>query len=163
MELNVRSEEKYTCKFCNDDISALTKKLQQHPTARLWMKHGQCSAACTSATDINRTYSLVTSREANNRPSPEKKMKRGNHNTNIIHGLTRAAVIEDTTENKNERRAARTITAGKIIALSSLAAALIFFYYEFFALALGGLILGAGGLALYRLGVWKKGRIRDQR
>ena len=163
MELNVRSEERYTCEFCNDDIPALTKKLQQHPTARLWMKHGQCCAACTSASDINGTYRLISSREFNNSPSPERKGKRGNHNTNIILGLTRAAVIEDATEEKNKRRAERTITAGKIIALSSLAAALIFFYYEFFALALGALILSTGGIALYRLGLCKKCRISDQR
>ncbi|MDT8402712.1 MAG: hypothetical protein RQ743_13550, partial [Bacteroidales bacterium] len=52
MEIKQNSPEKYKCEYCNNDISILTKKLQQHHTSNLWMKHGQCSAACVAPKDI---------------------------------------------------------------------------------------------------------------
>ena len=151
----------YKCDFCNEDISMLTKKLQQHPTSQLWLKHGQCCAACTAATEnITGIKKEVITRQDQNKSSLKSIVQSGDHNTNIIHALTRASEIEEEAGFKIRKRVQRLITTGKTIGSIGLAAGFIFFYYEYFTVALIGLITFIGGIILCRLGVWKKCRIK---
>jgi len=90
------SAEKFKCEYCDSDISLLTKKLQQHPTSQLWLRHGQCCAACKSARETNgiNNKELISIQDFdkifnNNALKPE------DHNTNLIHTLTRDSEIED--------------------------------------------------------------------
>jgi len=161
MEMKNSSSISYKCDFCNEGISMLTKKLQQHPTSQLWLKHGQCCAVCTAATkNITGIKKEVITRQDHNKSSRESISKSGDHNTNIILALNRASEIEEEAEFKIRRRAQRSITTGKTIASIGLAAGFIFFYYEYFTVALIGLITFIGGIVLCRLGVWKKCRTR---
>jgi len=138
----------------------LTKKLQQHPTSQLWLKHGQCCAACTAPQNITGIAKNEILRTDYDKSYPDKKAKSGNHNTNIILALSKASQIEEEAEFKIKRRAQRSLTSGKIIASVSLAASFLFFYYEHFYLALIGFIICIGGIVQCRLGVWKKCRTR---
>lgn len=158
--MKTKSSKKYTCDYCNNDISLLTIKLQQHSTSQLWLKHGQCCAACTTTKDITGIHKEVTVREDHDKSYLKRISRNGDHNTNIFFALTRAAKIEDASKLKSKKWAQRLITTGKIIASVGLAACLIFLYYEFFIIALIGLIVCITGIVTCRLGVWGKCRTR---
>ena len=147
----------------------LTRKLQQHPSSHLWLRHGQCCAACTATGDITGLEmelmidedlkKLSQNGDDLNNSSHENVFLSGNHNTNILYALTRASEIEEGTQLESRRRARRAIRAGNTVATVSIATGFIFFYYEYFVFALVGLIIGVAGIVLCRLAVWKKYRI----
>lgn len=160
MEIKQNSPENYKCEYCNNEISILTKKLQQHHTSNLWMKHGQCCAACVAPKDITGLDRDSLQQYINYDSHEIGKSLPGNHYTNIARGLERASVIEEQHEIKIKKLAQRYIAAGKIIAISCLAAAFIFFYYELFTLALASSAFCIAGIFLGKLGVCKKCRTR---
>ncbi len=154
------SAEKYKCDYCDSDISLLTKKLQQHPTSHLWIRHGQCCAACKSVGEINGINNIRSIAVQDFDKSPnDNGMQSGDYNGNKTHSLAREAEIEDEVRLNIRKQARRTIRAGNIIASVSLVAAFLFFYYEYFHLAIAALIMAIAGVVLCRLGVWKKCRI----
>lgn len=169
MEIRGDSQEIYTCHICNKDISGLTKKLQQHPTSRIWIRHGQCCAACISPEDITSMLDAdITSMHVAADINSEyreagvlKNRQNGDPHTNIMSGLERAVEIEELKEEKLNRRAKRTVTAGRIIVASSLAGGFLFFYYESFILALICLIICITGIIVYRMGTLKQYRKRS--
>ncbi len=158
MEIQERSTIKYKCDFCSNDISILTKKLQEHPTSSLWMKHGQCCAACISPKEITGIDKLGLMKDNNSRSSERRKSLPGSHNTNILIGLSRASRIELTAKEKVRKKIQRSITVGRIIGSTGLAAGFIFFYYEYFTIAIICLVLCISGIVLCRLGIWKRCR-----
>ena len=153
------SAEKFKCEYCDSDISLLTKKLQQHPTSQLWLRHGQCCAACKSARETNgiNNKELISIQDFdkifnNNALKPE------DHNTNLIHTLTRDSEIEDEAKLNMRIWARKMIRAGNIIATLSLVASFLLFYNEYFYQAIAALIVAVLGIVICRLGVWKKCR-----
>lgn len=154
------SAEKYKCEYCNNDISLLTLKLQQHPTSQLWLRHGQCCAACKSAGEIegvnNKESVAVLGHDKSfndNGLQPEVS------NNILINAPASKGDIEDEAKLNMRKRARRTIKAGNIIASISLVACFLFFYYEYFFLSIASLIIAIAGIVLCRLAIWKKCRI----
>jgi len=156
MEIQKHSSDKYKCDYCSNDISILTKRLQEHPTSSLWIKHGQCCAACISPNEISDINKLGLKRDDNSKSPEERRPLPGNHNTNILIGLNRASKIEQTAKEKVRKTIQRSITIGRIIGSTGLAAGFIFFYYEYFTFAIICLVAGISGILLCRLGIWKK-------
>ncbi|MBN1388918.1 MAG: hypothetical protein JW965_10755 [Bacteroidales bacterium] len=159
MEMNDSFTKIYKCDYCNNGISLLIKKLQEHPTSNIWLRYGRCCAACIATEEIKGIDKELLNGEDPNKSSHENVFKSGDHNTNILYSLTRAVEIEDETRLKNRKKATRAITAGNIVTSVSLLAGLIFFYYEYFTFALVALIIVIAGIVLCRLGVVKKCRI----
>ncbi len=154
------SAENYKCEYCNNDISLLTLKLQQHPTSQLWLRHGQCCAACKSAGELegvnNKESVAVLGRDKSfndNGIQPEDS-----YNI-IINTPASDGDIEDEAKLNMRKRAGRTIKAGNIIASISLVACFLFFYNEYFFLSIASLIIAIAGIVLCRLAIWKKCRI----
>jgi len=154
------SAEKYKCEYCAKDISVLTKKLQQHPTSQLWLRHGQCCAACKSAESIkginNKESIVVLGLE---KSSDNNRLQSEDPNTNLIYTPASDADNEDEAILNMRKRARITIRAGNIIASVSLVACFLFFYYEYFYLSIASLIVAIAGIILCRFAVWKKCRI----
>lgn len=154
------STNKYQCDYCDQYISILTKRLQQHSTSDYWQKHGQCCAACAATGEVRGINNArLTPEPRHGKSSRGNVLWSGNHNNNIILALARAAEIEEKTEQKIRKQSQITITSGKIIIAFGLAGGFIFFYYEYFTIAIIGIIISIAGLVLYRLGVWNKYRI----
>lgn len=160
MEVQQNSPEIYKCEYCNNNISILTKKLQQHYTSNLWMKHGQCCAACIAPRDITGIDRSLLSPQINNNSKGQGNKLPGDHNTNIAMGFQKVSEIEEEHRMKVNENARRYMTAGNIIIFASLLTGFVFVYYEFFILAVVCSFLCLGGIFLCRLGVWKKCRIR---
>ncbi|MEE4214355.1 MAG: hypothetical protein V2I34_04765 [Bacteroidales bacterium] len=158
MEINVDSQKKYTCHICSKDINVLTKKLQEHPTSGIWVRHGQCCAACVAPEDITGLHDDVMVKSEYRQEGTSGNKHNGDPHTNILSGLERAVEIEELKTQNNERRAKRTATAGRITVVSSLAAGFLFFYYELFILALICLIICITGIIVYRKGTVKQFR-----
>jgi len=158
METNVDSQNKYTCHICSKDINVLTKKLQEHPTSGIWVRHGQCCATCVAPEDITGLHDdVMIKSEYREAGMPGNKLN-GDPHTNILSGLERAVEIEEMNAQKIDRRTKRTVTAGRIIVVSGLAAGFLFFYYELFILALICLVICIAGIMVYRMGTVKQFR-----
>jgi len=149
----------HVCDHCNKDITSLTYKLQQHSSSHIWLKHGQCCAACVSSQDIRNNMDEQDLIIEDRKPYEEKIRETGNYRTNIFLALSRAADMEDNAGTKSKGKAKRFITTGKIIGATGISAGFVFLYYELFILSIIFFIVGIAGIILCRLGVWKQCRI----
>lgn len=156
MEKDVDYQKKYTCHICSKDINVLTKKLQEHPTSGIWARHGQCCAACVGPEDITGLHNDMMVKSEYREEDLSGNKHNGNPHTNILSGLERAVEIEELNAQKTDRRAKRTVSAGRIIVASSLVAGFLFFYYEFFMFALICLVICITGIIVYRMGTLKQ-------
>lgn len=156
METSVDSQKKYTCHICSKDIDVLTKKLQEHPTSGIWVRHGQCCAACVAPEDITGLHNDVMANSEYREEVTSGNKHNGDPHTNILSGLERAVEIEELNSQKIDRCAKRTVTAGRIIVVSGLAAGFLFFYYELFIFAIICLVICITGIIIYRKGKMKQ-------
>jgi hypothetical protein len=160
MEMDENSNAKHKCDICSKEITVLTKKLQEHSTAGLWVRHGQCCAACVAPEDITGMYDNGTLKSENQVEHLHANIQDHDPHTNILSGLERAVELEELRAQKTNRCAGRTVTAGRAIVASSLLAGFLFFYYEYFIIALICLTVCIGGLIVCRLGILKQCRTR---
>lgn len=145
----------HICDHCNKDINSLTYKLQQHPSSHVWLKHGQCCAACVATGDIrvaNNDKEFIVEKRI---PYDERIREEGSHRKNVLLAFSRAAELEDKTGAKLRRKTQNSITAGKVIGAAGFAAGLIFTYFEMFFLAGGSILFGIAVIVICRLGICK--------
>lgn len=130
------SSDKHICIYCNNSIPSLTYKLQQHTSSSLWLKYGQCCAACISKGNIEAANELEVSSNVMKPSNNKSLVKKGNHRTNILLALSRVSGLEEMSRTRVLIKANRIIFTGKIIFASGITAGFIFIYYELFVLSL---------------------------
>lgn len=154
------SSDNHICNYCNNTIPPLTHKLQQHTTSSLWLKHGQCCAACIAPHDIKVVNEPIVIIDEDGKLNNEITLKKGTHRTNILLALSRVSHLEKMSAVKMLKRANRIILTGRLIGASGIAGALLFLYYEVFILSALFSFLGVVGIVICKIGVWKKYRIK---
>lgn len=154
------SSDNHICNHCNNSIPPLTYKLQQHSTSSLWMKHGQCCAACISPNDIEAVNKQAVLDNQEEKSYTEAAVKEGARRTNILLALSLAYDLEKKSGEKRLKRASRIIVAGRLIVATGIFASLLFLFYEMFTLSLISSFLGVVGIFICKLGRWKKHRIK---
>lgn len=154
------SSDYHLCNYCNNTISPLTHKLQQHTTSSLWLKHGQCCAACISPHDIKVVNEPLVIIEEDGKTYNETVVKKGTHRTNILFALSKASRLEETSLANSLNRANRIIMAGRLIGASGIAAGVLFLFYGMSTLSVIFSLLGVAGIGICKFGMWKKYRIK---
>ncbi len=150
--------DNHICNYCDNTISPLTHKLQQHTTSSLWLKHGQCCAACISPHDIKAVNEQVVIIKEDGKKYNIRAVKKGTHRTNILLALTRAYDLEEKSVANRLKRANRIILAGRLTGASGIATGVLFLFYGMFTLSVIFSFVGLVGIGVCKLSMWKKYR-----
>ena len=153
------SSDNHICNYCNNSIPPLTYKLQQHTTSSLWLKHGQCCAACVSPHDIKAVNEQVVIIKEDGKSYNETAVKKRTHRTNILLALSRAYDLEEKSGVNRLKRANRIIMAGRLTGATGIPAGVLFLFYGMFTLSAIFSFLGVVGIVICKFGMWKRYRI----
>ncbi len=159
MKVPVNSSAKLKCEVCNNEISVLTLKLQQHPSSVRWLRHGQCSASCSAPYVLKEVNRIINPEEAVYSYRRSKHEKNGYH-SDILLGLARGAALERYNVDNEMRKAQRLISTGAITATTGLLVAVIFFLFGYYYLVFAGLLLFVTGIVVNRMGACKRCRAK---
>lgn len=149
----------YKCETCGNQISGITKHQQSSPSSLLWSKYGLCSPGCL-ATESKLRREDVTLKNGvarDNGIASVSQLNRFEYKSNDVSSGRGSDVDIMSTKKKSWQR---LISCGKISGGLALATGLIFYYSDLITGAFICLALGILSIALCRLGVWKKCRIR---
>ncbi len=154
------SSDNHICNYCNNAIPPLTHRLQQHTTSSLWLKHGQCCAACIAPYDIKAVDGQIVIIKEDGKSYNETTVQKGTHRTNILLAFSRVTHLEKVSARKRLKKANRIIMAGRLTGASGIAAGLLFLFYEMFTVSAIFSLMGVAGIGICKLGVWQKYRIK---
>ncbi len=116
------SSDDHICTYCNNNIPSLTYRLQQHTTSSLWLRHGQCCAACISPHDVKAVNGQIVIIKEDEKLNNETDVKKRTHRTNILLAFSRAYDLEEKSVANSLKRANRIILAGRLTGASGIAA-----------------------------------------
>lgn len=139
------------CDYCSEDIPLLTKKLQQHPSSMLWMRHGKCSVSCSAKNNLpDKTFT----QEIISGSLFLQTMKDTGDTRPAGDSLNSRSEEERQSSLMRKRRCVkRTVTGGTTATVLGMGAGLIFLYYSHVMLVIAAITISATGIILLFLGL----------
>jgi len=151
MEKIVDTRHISKCDYCNEDIPLLTKKLQQHPSSMLWMRHGKCSVSCSAKNNLPGKAFKQEIVSGSLLLRPVKDAGDTGSGENFLNSKSGSAGQSSLMRKRHCVK--KTKTGGTTATIMGLGAGLIFLYYGHITLVIAAISISAAGIILLFLGL----------